>query len=392
MPDEKRARGEGTVRDRGPEAPPGSRFEARMPGRGGKSFYGPTPEIAVDRREKYKERLRGGIPENVTKATLAEYMPFWLENTVRVNVRPATYQHHKRISRNHILPTLGNQKMIDLTADHVQTLHAAKFDAGYALSTRRHIHTTLKAALDQAVRFGHLPFNAAASVRVSTGEGGPSEADADYEDLPDPDMQVWTGEDVRKFLRKAAELGGRYHALYVLALTTGMRQGEMLGLPWKHVDLRDGVLNVLQTLVRDEGRWRFPRPKTERSRRTLELRGEAVDALRQHRERQFAERGFYKELWMDRGLVFPTTVGTPTARQNLARRSFKPLIRAAKVPNIRFHDMRHTFATLMLKNRSDLNTVSRMLGHSSVKITLDVYGHVVPGMQKEALKSLDELF
>jgi integrase len=290
MPDEKRARGEGTVRDRGPEAPPGSRFEARMPGRGGKSFYGPTPEIAVDRREKYKERLRGGIPENVTKATIAEYMPFWLENTVRVNVRPTTYQHQKRISRNHILPTLGNLKMIDLTADHVQTLHTAKFDAGYALSTRRHIHTTLNAALDQAVRFGHLPFNAAASVRVPTGEGGPSEADADYEDLPDPDMQVWTGEDVRKFLRKAAELGGRYHALYVLALTTGMRQGEMLGLPWKHVDLRDGVLNVLQTLVRDEGRWRFPRPKTERSRRTLELRGEAVDALRQHRERQYAER------------------------------------------------------------------------------------------------------
>jgi integrase len=95
---------------------------------------------------------------------------------------------------------------------------------------------------------------------------------------------------------------------------------------------------------------------------------------------------------MDRGRVFPTTVGTPTARQNLARRSFKPLIRAAKVPNLRFHDMRHTFATLMLKNRADLNTVSRMLGHSSVKITLDVYGHVVPGMQKEALKSLDELF
>jgi hypothetical protein len=163
-----------------------------MPGQGGKCFYGPTLEIAVDRREKYKERLRGGIPENVTMATLAEYLPFWLENTVRVNVRPATYQHHKRISRNHILPTLGNLKMIDLTADHVQTLHAAKFDAGYALSTRRHIHTTLKAALDQAVRFGHLPFNAAASVRVPTGEGGPSEADADYEDLPDPDMQVWT--------------------------------------------------------------------------------------------------------------------------------------------------------------------------------------------------------
>jgi integrase len=280
-------------------------------------------------------------------------MPLWLENTVRVNVRPATYQHHKRIARNHILPTLGRLKMIDLTADHVQTLHAAKFDAGYALSTRRHIHTTLKAALDQAVRFGHLPFNAAASVRVPTGERGPSEADADYEDLPDPDMQVWAGEDVRKFLGKSAELGGRYHALYVLALTTGMRQGEMLGLPWKHVDLRNGVLNVILTLVREEGHWRFPKPKTERSRRTLELRGEAVDALRQHRERQFAERGFYNELWLDRGLVFPTTVGTPTARQNLARRSFKPLIRAAKVPDIRFHDVMRRAQIILASHRGE---------------------------------------
>ena len=198
-------------------------------------------------------------------------------------------------------------------------------------------------------------------------------------------------------LAESSRSGERYHALYVLALSTGMRQGEMLELPWRFVDLKEGTIRVLQTLVRevDEdgvGRWGFPPPKTERSRRTLELRGETVQALREHRERQFAERHRYHELWQDRGLVFPTAVGTPSSRQNLARRDFKPLIRAAGVPEVRFHDMRHTFATLMLKNRADLNTVSKMLGHSSVKVTLDVYGHIVPGMQKEALQSLDGLF
>jgi len=182
----------------------------------------------------------------------------------------------------------------------------------------------------------------------------------------------------------------RYHALYVLAFTSDMRQGEMLGLPWKNVDLKDGVVRVLQTLVWGDGRWAFPRPKTERSRMTLWLRSEAVDTLREHRKRQLEERMRNDGVWKDIGLVFPTTIGSPPARQNLARRSFKPLLREAGLPNIRFHDMRHTCATLLFTRGVHPKIVSEILGHSSVSITLDVYSHVIPGLGDAAALAMEE--
>jgi integrase len=385
----KRPKGEGTVRDRGEHAPPGSRFEARMPGRGGKSFYGATREDALARRREYEEKLRGGIDPEAGKSTLQEYLKLWLENNVRVNVRRPTYEHHERMVRNHIIPTLGKLKLQDLKADHVQTLHARKFDAGYALSTRRHIHTTLSAALKQAVRFGHLPSNPAAGVGVPKGAAPV----LDEEDLPDPDMRILDGEQTRRLLRAAADGSDRLGALYVLAVTTGMRQGELLGLSWSHVDLKAGLVRVRRSLVLAKGGFSFAPPKTERSRRTIELRSEAVEALREHRKRQLEEIVRYEGVWKDQGLVFATTVGSPIRRQNLQRRSFKPLLERAGLPDIRFHDLRHTFATLMLRSpTADINTVSKMLGHSSVKVTLDVYAHVMPGMQKQALKGLDSLF
>lgn len=388
MPRMKRPRGDGTVRQRADGL-----YETRMPGRGGKSFYGRTPEDALARRREYDEKLRGGIDPEAGKSTLAGYLTLWLENNVRVNVRRSTYEHHERMVRNHIVPTLGKVKLEDLKADHVQTLHAQKFDAGYALATRRHIHTTLSAALKQAVRFGHLPANPASGVGVPKGET--DLAVLDYDDLPDPDMRVLDGWQTRALLQTAADGSDRLGALYVLAVTSGMRQGEILALAWKHVDLAASLVRVRRSLVLVKGGFSFAPPKTERSRRTIELRPEAVEALRAHRKRQLEERMRYEGsgAWKDQGLVFASTTGTPIRRQNLQRRSFKPLLARADLPDVRFHDLRHTFATLMLQSPgADINTVSRMLGHSSVKVTLDVYAHVMPGMQKEALKSLDGLF
>jgi integrase len=381
----RRADGEGTLRQRVDKS-----WEWRTP-RGfpvKKCFTAKRQEDVLAKRDAFLKDFGEGVNFDAQKITLNGFFETWLETTVRVNARRPTYEHHARIARNHILPTLGRLKLVDLTPAHVQTLYAAKFDAGYALSTRRHIHVTLGKALKQAVRWRYLTTSPAAGAEVP-------KADAvllDYEDLPDPEMRVLEEWQAKRFLAAARECDPRHWALYVLALATGMRQGEILGLPWPRLDLTRRLVRVRQTLVLVKGGLEFGRPKTKASRRDIELRSEVVEALRLHRKHQLEERMRLGGVPEDRGLVFSSTIGTPIRRQNLHRRSFKPLLEEAGLPDIRFHDLRHTFASIALSKGANINAVSKMLGHSSVRITLDVYGHLMPGMQEAALNTLDGVF
>jgi integrase len=231
-----------------------------------------VPQVA--RRRRRSQSVRG----DAQVLTLDAYFKTWLETAVRVNVRRATYEHHARIARNHILPTLGRLKLVDLTPAHVQTLYATKFDAGYALATRRHIHVTLNKALKQAVRWRYLSASPAAAAEVPTAVG----LLLNYEDLPDPDMRVLEVWQAKRLMTIARESDPRHWPLYVLALATGMRQGEILGLPKTHLDLGRRVVRVRQTLVLVKGGFEFGRPKTKAGRRDIELRPEAVAALRLH--------------------------------------------------------------------------------------------------------------
>jgi integrase len=205
-------------------------------------------------------------------------------------------------------------------------------------------------------------------------------------------MRVLEEWQAKRFLAAARECDPSHWALYVLALATGMRQGEILGLSWPRLDLTRRLVRVRQTLVLVKGGFEFGRPKTKASRRDIELRFEVVEALRLHREHQIEEKLRLGGVPEDRGLVFSSTIGTPIRRQNLHRRSFKPLLEEAGLPDVRFHDLRHTFASIALSKGANINAVSKMLGHSSVKITLDVYGHLMPGMQEATLNTLDGMF
>jgi integrase len=184
----------------------------------------------------------------------------------------------------------------------------------------------------------------------------------------------------KRLLTIARESDPRHWPLYVLALATGMRQGDILGLPKTHLDLGRRVVRVRQTLVLVKGGFEFGRPKTKAGRRDIELRPQAVAALRLHQKLQFEERLRLGGLHENHNLVFASTTGTPIRHQNLHRRSFKPLLKMVGLPNIRFPDLRHTFASIARSRGANINTVSKMLGHTSVKITLDVYGHLMPGM------------
>ncbi len=177
----------------------------------------------------------------------------------------------------------------------------------------------------------------------------------------------------------------------MLAVTTGMRQGELLGLKWEDLDFEAGTLQVRRTLSTQAGRgFSFSLLKTAKGRRSIKLPEVAKRSLKKHRKAQLEERMKLAGLWEDNGLVFATRLGTPVGYQELVMRSFKPLLIKAGLPDIRFHDLRHTCATLLLGKGVHAKFVQELLGHATISITLDTYSHVLPGMSDAAAGAMDE--
>ncbi|CAA9364014.1 MAG: Integrase, partial [uncultured Chloroflexia bacterium] len=182
----------------------------------------------------------------------------------------------------------------------------------------------------------------------------------------------------------------RFEALYTLAVTTGLRQGELLGLKWEDVGLDEGVVRVRRTLTRHKARLLLGEPKTKRSRRTVRLTEGALEALKRHSAHQMVQKDRLGDHYEDQGLVFATQKGTLMNPTNLRKRSFEPLLKKASLPVIRFHDLRHTCATLLLSRNVNPKIVSEMLGHATIAITLDTYSHVLPNMQEGAARALED--
>ena len=199
-------------------------------------------------------------------------------------------------------------------------------------------------------------------------------------------MRVWTEEETRRFLDEA-ERTSVHHVLYLTAVAAGMRQGELLGLRWQDLDLDAGVAAVRQICYRGV----FKEPKTPKARRTVALSPLLIEALRRHKARQNENRLRWGSEYHDHGLVFAQDSGKPLDGRDLVQRDFEPCQRRAGVPRIRFHDLRHTHASHLLRAGIHPKVVSERLGHSRVGITMDVYSHVLPGMQEEAARRVDAI-
>jgi integrase len=196
-------------------------------------------------------------------------------------------------------------------------------------------------------------------------------------------------DEARTFLETAH--GDRFEALYVLAVTAGLREGELLGLTWDDLDLDSRTLSVRRTLSEARSGRFFEAPKNGKGR-SIRLTNQAVEALRSHRKRQSEERQRLRTLWQDNGLVFPSQKGTPMNAKNLTARSFKPLLERAGLPRaVRLHDLRHTCATLLLSRSVHPKIVQELLGHATIAITLDTYSHVLPNMQSEATHAMESI-
>jgi integrase len=309
------------------------------------------------------------------RLTVEEYLVGWLAD-VRPSLRPRTWDRYEQYARLHAIPGIGNVRLSRLGPEDLQRLYTDRLTAGCSPTTVLHLHRLLHRALDRAHRWQLVTRNVANLVDP------PRMAHIEFPTL--------TPEGLRRLL--AAAVGDRLEALYVLAVTTGLREGELLALRWADVDPAGAALRVRGSMQPLRGRGlTIVEPKSARSRRQVLLPRVALSSLASHRRRQDGEALAAGAGWHDLGLVFANTVGRPISAGNLLRRSFYPLLTKAGLPRMRFHDLRHTSATLLLEKNIHPRIVQERLGHAGVGITLDTYSHVTPTMQRQAADAFDEL-
>jgi integrase len=371
----KRGNGEGSIYRRKDGRWLGQYLVYTSKGRKYRYIYGKTRSDVSRKLTKAMVDRDGGLVFDASNLTLGEYLERWLSDTVRGTVRISTFERHEQIVRVHLVPALGQVKVKALTPAQVRSLHREKLDVGLASATVRKIHSTLHKALSQAVADGLVPRNAA---NVKAPRPAPGE------------MRPLSEVEARAFLETASESRDRFEALYVLAVTTGLRRGELLGLRWEDVDLERDRLRVGRALVREGGRHELGETKTRRGRRLVSLTPRTMNALKAHRRRQLEERMRLSGLYEDRGLIFASNVGTPLNPENLVKRSFKPLLEKAGLPQIRFHDLRHTCATLLLSRGVHPKIVQELLGHATIAMTLDTYSHYLPPMGNQATGAMGD--
>ena len=337
--------------------------------------YGRTRVEARQLLRDLQRQAEAGAVLAGRSPTVAEYLGRWL-NASRASVRPRTAAGYASIVAVRIVPRIGGVRLDRLTPDIIQTLYSDLADAGLSPRSVIHTHRCLHRALRQAVRWGLLGRNPTDAVDVPRAERR--------------EMTTLSREQVERLL--AATVADRDHAIYVLAVTTGLRQGELLGLRWSDVDFDAGRLAVQRSLQRQQGKGLvFVEPKTARSRRSVTLSQRAVAALRDHRVRQLEERLALGSEWQDVSLDFPNLTGGPMDGPTLTGR-FKAALVLAGLPVIRFHDLRHSAATLLLEEGIHPKVVQELLGHSTITLTLDTYSHVTATMHDQAATTMDRLF
>ena len=312
-----------------------------------------------------------GLVSEAGTLTVGKYLEDkWLPD-IKDTVRRKTFVQYESVVRCHLAPALGRLKLVSLTPAHVRAFYRKKLDSGLAPRTVQYIDVTRHKALKQAVMDGLIPRNVTEAVK--------SPQALRKEIKPLNFAQI-------KALLSAAH-GDRLEALYVCAIHTGLRRSEILGLKWTDVDLEAGVMSVQRSL---DTNGTFNPPKLNKSRRTVKLTDQAIEAIKGHRARQNEERLRLGSLWEDRGLVFPNTIGKPMNADNLYHREFKPLLKKAGLSGFTFHSLRHTCATLLCSKNVNPKIVQEMMGHANISQTMDTYSHLMPGMGDAAATALEE--
>lgn len=347
-----------------------------------KSFYGKTrKEVAVKINQALQE-LRSGTYVEPTQTTFGEWLDKWLTLYKKGQLKPSTYESYETLINVHIKPCLGKVPIAKLNADLLQSFYKEKLEKGRVdgkggLSTRmvRYFYTIIREALQEAVIGGLLARNVADATTPPI--------------IKNKKVRPLEEEELLAFFETARE--DRLFAAYFLAATTGLRCGELLGLCWDSVDLEHCTITIQrQLLVLKSGLVLAETTKSKSSRRSIVLTDDAIRELKAYRKRQAQEKLLLGEAYQDNGLVFCKDNGAPLDPREFTKH-FQRLLEKAGLPKVRLHDLRHTHASLLLARGVHPKVVQERLGHSSIAITLDLYSHLTPGLQKAAAATLNGL-
>lgn len=332
-------------------------------------YYAQKQRDVLDWLKETHNQIDKGLTVDGANTKLADYLDNWLASIT--HLRPKTLYQYSQTVHNHIKPNLGQKKLKDLRPDQIQNLYNQKSELLSDHSVRI-IHSVLHVALNQAVRWGVIPANPASLVNK------PRPKKKEQKILDENQLQA------------LLSVPSKYRNIYFLAAATGLRQGELLGLQWIDLDWTSGLLQVRRQCQRNNDGSYFAELKSDSSSRSILLGEATLDKLRNQEELQHTIKIFMGKRWIETGVIFHSDVGTPLNQSNLLR-IFKQDLEKAALPKIRFHDLRHSAATLMLKQGVHPKIVQARLGHSTISITLDTYSHVIPEMQNEVAQIMDEL-
>ena len=339
-------------------------------------------------------QLYGGEFAEPSKITFGRWLHHWLDTTIRPpQKRLRTWESYESIIRVHLRPRLGQIRLQELSAQHLERYYteaATRKQKPLSQTTLEHHHVIISGALKDAHKKNLVSRNVAKLV-----SNRPKKAEKEEEEVR---RHCWSEEEAVKFLAVAKGWSVHAGAFYSLALDTGARKGELCGLKWENVDLRAGTVAIVRQLIKPGVKPIFGPPKRGKAR-IIPLGRETARLLQKHKKRQaefkMKNRRYYREF----GLVFAKDwnwgdswqLGLPLGLNNLGQREFSKIIKAADVKAIKFHGLRHTCATLLLKAGIHPKVVAERLGHKDVAITMNVYSHVLPGMQEEAASKLGSI-
>ena len=374
----KRANGEGNIRKR-----KDGRWEGRFtaghdPATGKQVIKSVLGKTQAEVKEKLKNAMEDAQKVDFTKSgkyTVGTWMDEWFENVAKIKVRASSHQTYKGYIDNHIKPNIGNipieklttmdlQKFYRklLTKGRVERIEAKDQPKGLSAKTVRNINQVISSAMDLAVAQKIIPAN-------------PTNA-CELPKVEHQEMQTIPAEQLQVFLQEAKATG--VYEMYYIELATGLRRGELLGLKWQDIDWKNGVIKVRRQVARVDGQIKEAPLKTKNSYRTVTISQQAIEVLKGQKKKT------------NDAYVFPSPNGGPISPDSV-NNMLKRVLERAGIPKVRFHDLRHTFATIALQNGVDIKTVSGMLGHFSAGFTLDTYAHVTTSAQKEAAQTMGNI-
>jgi integrase len=325
-----------------------------------------------DKLAKVQQLQSENRPIPDLRVRVGPFLRQWLEEVASPRLRATTLKSYREIVEGHLVPGLGHIALAKLTPADVQAFLNCRSAKGLSPRRVQYIHAVLRSALKTAERWGMVTRNVARLV--------------DTPKATHHEITPLTPEQAKLLIETSAE--DRHRALWITALGTGLRLGELLGLRWEDIDLGAGRLRVRYSLASVGGELVLQEPKTERSRRTLVLPEVVVTALKAHRTRQKMDRLLAGSRWVDSGHVFATMLGRPHHAATITR-SFQKALTRAELPDVRFHDLRHSAATFLLAQGMTLEDVKNQLGHSTIVLTSNTYGHVLEQRKRQVAAAMD---